>query len=431
MMPAMTFKSAAMVGAVLVFAAPYAPAVVAQPNARIIQVLEVGWGKQSTSLGSARRHYETARTTSGRDARLDYAMSLVALRHRKYDEARTLLESAIVKDRTNLPAWRALVWLNMFTKKYEASLERAGALAKLYPETKARAEMEEPLRNSARWMGQLVGFLEGPAEAAVSTETLASRKKAISEELTGQWREAFNAGRQDVLDQYFQRREELASVRKQALAEETKQKADEVKSIEQDRARIARESSELKTQADAAKSEADSKVSEIDRYLEPVVRRGRDIEARASPILRNIRELRRRISRAEADERNARDDRDRRDRARREADRLRNDLRREQARLRPMEIELRRVQGEAAKLASQRVAVVGRYQATVRTIGLQQKKLDHTAKLLDKKERIVKQPATGRTPRAGDLERRLVALSTYRTFPLDAARAALLESLRQ
>jgi len=166
-------------------------------------------------------------------------MALVALRHRKYDEARTLLEAAVAKDRSNLAAWRALVWLNMFTGKSDSSLKQMSALAKQYPKVKARAEVGQPLRDSARWMGQLLGFLEGPGKEGVAVETVATYRKAISDELTGQWRQAFDGGRQQVLGQYSQLQGELDAAQKKALAEEEQQKAADLKSIEQDRVRAA------------------------------------------------------------------------------------------------------------------------------------------------------------------------------------------------
>jgi len=319
----------------------------------------------------------------------------------------------------------------MFTRKFDASLARMHLLSKLYPDTKARAEVEKDLKESAQWMGQLIGYLEGPAKKAIAAETVAANKQAIMSELSGQWRQTFDAGKQQVLDQFFQLQDELVKKRAQALEDEKKEKATELESIAQERSRITSELDNLKSKGDASKTEMDGKLSEIDKYLAPVARRARDLKFRADPVLRRMRDLKVRIGRAEADERNAGDDRNRRDRARRDGDLLRNEFRREQIRLRPIDTEMRRVQGEGARLVSQRAAAQSRYQISLRSLTIQRKKLERTVKSLDKKERIVSKPATGRSPKVSDLERRLTALSTYRAFPLEEARISLLESARK
>lgn len=420
-----------LVTAGLVFAACTAcrgASAAARDDHPIARLLEAGFGAQRSSLLDAQRHYESARTGAANDGRVDYAMALVMLRHRKYDEARTLLEAAVAKDRTNLAAWRALAWLNVLTGKSESSLKQMHALARLYPKAKARAEMEQPLRDSARWMGQLVGFLEGPGKKAVAAETVGAHAKAIAGELTGPWRQSFDAGRRQVLDQHARAQDELATAQKTALAEEKQQKAADLKSIDEERARIAGELSQLRGEADAAKSQSDQDIRDVDKYLAPLVEQNRNLQALAAPHVSRIAELQRHLARAEAA---ARGDKEDRDRAAREAERLRRDLRREEDYFRPIQGELIRVQAEGNRLTAQRAAALARYQNTLRALNLQQQKLNRTGDRLDKKERLAKQPATGRSGKTNDLSNRSVALTTYCAFPLDEARRRLLESLEE
>ncbi|MCH7728391.1 MAG: hypothetical protein IH991_18225, partial [Planctomycetes bacterium] len=58
-----------------------AESLAAEPNRQVITVLDAGWGGSSASLDAAERQFNSA---SG-DSRVDYAMALVNLRHRKYE----------------------------------------------------------------------------------------------------------------------------------------------------------------------------------------------------------------------------------------------------------------------------------------------------------------------------------------------------------
>lgn len=398
--------------------------------AEVHELLDVGWERTTEARGAADEIFKKAHRIAPADGRLSYAYGLVLLKQRRYREAREHFAEAIASDPADLPAWRAGIWTLMLLKQFpQAAVQLEGLGAALPPEDAAE-EIEAPRRATARFLGRMFGFLEGPAGKAAREEVVARHRDAILKQLTAARRDEFEAGRKAVLDQYDAFVLGHDEERDDARAGQVEAQARQEERIEQERGDIEGERAAMLERAEKLRNELDARLSEIDRRMAPLDASFNRLAADAVAVQNQMSEIDRRISQLlrNADET---EDEDLRRRYLRDADRLAVVYRDYEARYLALDAEAREVNEQRSALAAEREDALARHEKDLDRLDDRSNALGRNEKRLDREQREAERPATGLTTRVRTLANRAKAFTTYEEFPLESERARVLEDVRR
>jgi len=406
----------------------------AEPHPQIAKILEIGWGESFRVLEPAREQYELVREAARRDPRAPYAMALVCVKHGKHAEAARLLDETLALDPRHVAAREAKIWIDVLLKRYPAALAQIEELGGILPNEGLRgladeAAVQARYRESARFLGRLFGFLEGPAEKAANPDRVAESKTRVLLKLTPSQQEEFAAGRKAVLDrfgEFFARREQA---KEDELAGQKKKQEEDTKRLAEERAAVAANQQGLQKQAAQTREELEKFLSELAKQMAPLDREYSRLYAQGVAVRNRLvdydRDIDRLLRLAELAKEPAEAARLRLEAERLDVlrDRLSVDYRLRQA-------EASRVQAAQAAILNQRDTAIARFNAEAKRLGKEQFKLAQDEKRIAREEDRARKPPTGNTDRVHVLSQKATAFTTYEPFPLEQAKSRLLESLR-
>jgi hypothetical protein len=183
----------------------------------VTRLFEVGW---DTSLKAREEADQVALKIDELfpgDPRGAYAHALVLAKQRRYADSLRWIDQALAVLKTDVDAWRSKIRLAMLTKDYAgalAAMERLAALAAAEPATET--ELEAGRAESARFLGRMFGYLEGPVEGAVTKAQLDASQTKLVASLGAARQSAFDDGRRQVRETHSS----LALEKEEAAAEE-------------------------------------------------------------------------------------------------------------------------------------------------------------------------------------------------------------------
>jgi len=175
-------------------------------------LLEKGWNVSLQGYQQARQQAQQLQLVTRTDHRLDYARLLIEFKQRKYAEAERSLEALLTQYPNYLPLWRARIWFSVLTRKYEGALAEVQQLGQLV--ARGTLQTDAPLGAGLvpaqadeviqllGWTGQLVGFVEGPANTTINPVALKQQRTLLTQPWNEGQRKAFEQGRQAVLKLY-------------------------------------------------------------------------------------------------------------------------------------------------------------------------------------------------------------------------------------
>jgi hypothetical protein len=404
----------------------------AAANRAIGQLLEVGWGDSFRVLGPARDEFDKAKSLAPRDPRVPLAFALINIKHGKHSDAAKLLDEVLSLDRRHVAAREAKIWIDVLMKRYAAALVQIDELSGMLPpkdEPGASEDVKSRWRETSRYLGRLFGFFEGPAEKSAPASRVADVKKQVLARLSAEHRQEFEAGHKAVSDrfaEFFLRREQT---KEDEVAAQKKSQEENAKRLAEDKATVASDKKAVAQQAAETREQLDKYLSEIERKLAPLDKEYARLNAQAVGVRERIIDLDRDISRllrlAESTKDPALAARYRLD-----ADRVRDVRSRHSADYRVLESQAGRVRTQQAALLGERDALISRYNAEAKRLGREQVKLGQTEKRIAREEDRNRKTPTGNTDKVHALSQKVSAFTTYEPFPLERAKARLVESLR-
>ena len=181
-------------------------------QAALRNLLEKGWNVSLQGYQQARHQGEQLQLVTQADHRLDYARLLIEFKQRKYAEAERSLETLLAQYPNYLPLWRARIWFSVLTRKYDGALAEIQQLGQLV--ARGTLQTDAPLGAGqvpapadeviqlVGWIGQLVGFVEGPANTTINPVSLKQQRTLLTQRWNENQRKAFDEGRQAVLKLY-------------------------------------------------------------------------------------------------------------------------------------------------------------------------------------------------------------------------------------
>jgi hypothetical protein len=402
----------------------------AEAKAAIVKLLDVGWPANLRARAEADRQYEEVLAVAGADTLALHASWLVLMQQRRYDVALQRIDEHLAKTPADLEALRAKAWVEAILKNYDASLVTAdklsAELAAHPPETEAEQAAHEELIG---FLGRLVGYLGGPVAESVNQDRRKAAERRFASRIDESQKPIFEEARDGVIAKYIETTDDKLVERDRAIESAEEEKAKTLDEVAAERDEIAARSEELKELSDKLRSELRAELDEIRKEDQPLVEELARLDARATVINRDLFSYQLEIDRLERA-------------AAREMDpAIRNQILREADRLiliaSRIESDLFAVRRLEQGVQSQRAALALRARQAQAGAAGQAQKIDREATALAKRdkrtdgiERRAERPASGLTSRTRALSAQATALTTYAPYPLEAARARLLESLR-
>ncbi len=179
--------------AVLCFCWHSLPAI-AEPDPRIAHAIDklfdVGWKPSFAAREPADRQIEAIRQFAPGNNVAEYAYSIVLLKQRRYAEAGASFDKVLDLDTKNRHAQNAKIWLSVLMKRYAASLLEIDRLNDLSVDTEAR------------FLGTLIGYLEGPVAKQVSQVAVRDRREEILTSMDKAEQAQFEAARKNVAERF-------------------------------------------------------------------------------------------------------------------------------------------------------------------------------------------------------------------------------------
>ncbi len=398
--------------------------------AAIEKLLDVGWATTPQARIAADLQYQEVALASGGDPRALAASWLVLLQQRRYDDALKRLDEHLAKVPGDLPALRAKAWSHAILKNYTAALVTAERLSvQLAAATPATDEARAEHNELIGFLGRLFGYLGGPVAPAVNQEQRKAAERKIVARIDESRQALFEDAHNGVLGRFIAMTDESADAKDKAVAAATAAKEETLAEVEADRIQAAARAAELDASRKKLQGEFRDELDQIAKEDRPLVQQLAQLDARARVLQRDLLAYQAeidRLTRLAANE----EDPARRQQLLFEADRL--------------AIVASRLDGDllaASRLArgvqAQRTALAARQAQAQASAASQTQRIDRELADLVKRERRnegvekrASRAAVGPTGKVRALSAQATALSTYDQFPLEAAKAKLLESLR-
>jgi hypothetical protein len=396
----------------------------------IAKLLEVGWSNSPQARAAADTQITEVAKLAGGEPIAQQAWLLILLQQRRYDEALKRADALIAKDATDTTALRAKVWMATLLKNYEAAMLAAEELSQQLAAAPPLNEAEQAVQDDLfKFLGRIYGFLGGPIADDINQEARKTAEKAILARIPPTRQALFEEARDGVVAKFLEMTGAKDDERLKAIAASDATKDKTLKEIEDERQKISDRSQELDDRRTQLQSELRDELSEIAKEDRPLVQDLARLEARAGSLSRDLFSYDTEIGRLQAQA-----DREENENVRRqllrEADRLAFTASRVQS-------DLVAVNRQADAINAQRAGLQARQQKAQSSVADQVRSIDQERSGLAKRdkrndaiEKRAARPATGVTSKGLALAAQATALSTYDQFPLEAAKARLLESLK-
>ena len=199
------------------------PAMAAEPSPtresligqRVAEMIQVGFARGPRAIDEAQRLYESLRSDTSNNPRIDYAHGLVLLRLMRSKEAQAgFLVATKRPGAPYWPAWEALIWTHFVAKNYEVGYERLLEFAKLVQNS---SELTDDAREEEiHWIGRVMAALELTLDSNQNRETWLQTEKKLTVVLREESTEDYISGKKDVNSRHVQLEEEIRQTREKA-----------------------------------------------------------------------------------------------------------------------------------------------------------------------------------------------------------------------
>ncbi|MBC8113031.1 MAG: hypothetical protein H7062_01515, partial [Candidatus Saccharimonas sp.] len=244
-----------------------------------------GFKRGPKVLPDAQRRYETLRSDSQNDPRIDYALGLVYLRQLKNKEAQT--QFLLATKRTGepyWPAWQALIWTHGTAKEttvaYERLTEMAKRLVKLdnAPELDAVAEQVD-------WIGQSMAAFEKMGETTKAREAWMRQDETLRELFAGKLLGAYNSGLEEVHTRHALLEDDIRTTRDKTLEKREQERIEKQSKVGKDLESTKEKRDGLKKTAEEWKKILDDQLLNFDKQLSRLERDHTFLEKRGQSIV--------------------------------------------------------------------------------------------------------------------------------------------------
>jgi hypothetical protein len=399
-------------------------------SAAIVKLLDVGWSISPQARLAADAQYEEVVRLAGSDARALEASWLVLMQQRRFDDALARIDEHLAKEPGDLAALRAKTWIQTVLKNYAAAFLVADRLSLQLDASPPATDAEQAEHDEViGFLGRLVGFLGGPAADAINQDERKRLEKKLLDRLDESKRPLFEDARNGVLAKFIELTDESAETRERVASAAKAEKEKTLAELQADKERLDAREKELEDRRNKLNNEFKSELEQIAKQEQPLMMQQNQLASRWDLLNNDLLNYQSQIltlQQLAAQERNPQIQQQYLSQA--------NSLALLSGRI---EADLFNVNRLLRGVQSQRAGLQSRRNQTQVNTASQIDRLNRELNDLSKRERrnegLEKRASRSGVPATSKLRAlsaQATALSTYDAFPLEAAKARLLEGLR-
>jgi hypothetical protein len=419
-------------GLIATAAAP-APAPAADPaagKAVAKKLLDAGWDKSAAARTTVVQQYDAAVKVAPGDPFLLHAYWLVLMYQGRYEESLESLNDFIKRFSTYPQGFRAKAWVHTVLKEYPQAMAAAESLAPLAARNPTESDKDALATQDEMltFLGQLAGFLEGPAEKPAIQDRRKKFEAQVLARLDEVGKKKFEASKVEVLSEF----KRLISAAEGADQEGKKAAADEkqkkLEDLEKERNKIGKAADKVEDQGKKVADELKQTLADLDRKAATLAQNLTKLQAQAAMASRqvtNYRDQARSLEKAANPKGNPNSQGPSPD-----AQRATTTANQYQAQLDGLNVLI--VQTQASLLANQQQRQQALGGANVQGLQLQNEKLglNELQRKNENKQKRTEKPKESTSGRAVALESQARAFKTYSPFPFDELKGSLLEKIQ-
>ena len=396
-----------------------------------VEELFANSNKVSPSALDAAREQFTAIQADGANRQLvDYAFALVLIEQQKLDQAGAQLDKLLRVSPKSLPFRRSRTWVQLVRKEHQAALVNLENLAGRLPNAK-HAKVTADHRETARFIGSSLSFLESPAAPARLQNLVDASKERILNGWGSAFRAEFDAGHAATAAQFAQlnsevsgAKEEIAKIQSDAIKTQGEQLESQQSAMEEARETLqsAAEEKQKKAQREAEGlhaqySELRGEFAEIQSLALPIETQIAAAHAEVQSLIKTVKLDDGTIETVYTDPIRARV--------------LEGFILQLDARLGPLRAQTANINARAALVQGQYNGLVRQYNLQMQQIAGEGKSLASNQNKLDRMQKHhARSKPTGNSTKTRTLSSRLTNFTTYEPFPLAQEKARVLAALQ-
>lgn len=394
------------------------------------ELLAAGWNSPGPQ---AKAKAEAVYDQLPADWRATHALVLMHLKHYRYREAKPLLQEALQANPHRLPAREAMIWLALASKDYSLGLEHLDRLADSlvhWRNVESPDYEEDRLTESARFLGRMMAFLEGPAEDAAPANLVPVYKKRIVEKLPSNLDKAFLAGHERLVQDFVERSLKLDDALDTAQTEEAEQQVQKRQMLEQQKVAVAQQLAALAEAAEKASESLQKLVSQYDEQISQIQAQITPLRTQAEQIFAAETQARVEYDRWRLVAETTEDPLEQQFALRQQA-RWGNVINQRRAERAAVETQIAGLTRQGQQVTAQRQGAINRYEAQRKQRQQESSRLRTSQLRAGRQQEDLLKPATGlRKPKVRSLKAQLKALNTYEPFPAEREKLRLLDTFR-
>jgi hypothetical protein len=400
-----------------------------QRSAAIAKLLEVGWSITPQARAAADQQYEEVVRLAGKDTRALEASWLVLMQQRRFDEALKRLDEHLAKEPNDLAALRAKTWVQTVLKNYSAAFLSADRVSMLMASRPPQTDADRAVYDEAvGFLGRLAGYFGGPISDAINQDERKGLEKKFLDRLPESQRTLFEDARNSVLAKFIEMSDESTDARERATATAKAEKQKTLAELQADKEKLDAREKELEERKNKLNGEFKSELDDIAKLERPLVQQQAQLTARSGILNSDLFNYSAQITNLQglaSQEKNV----GRQQQLLAQANSLSLVASRLEADLLAVNQLLRGLQVQRAGLQSRRSQAQASTASQIDRIDRELADLGKRERRNEGLEKRANRPAAA-TSKIRALSSQATALSTYDAFPLEAAKARLLESLR-
>jgi DNA repair exonuclease SbcCD ATPase subunit len=402
----------------------------ADASAAIARLLDVGWSNTPQARADADLQLEVVLRAAPSDVRALEASWLVLMQQRRFDEALKRIDEHLDKQPDDLAAIRAKAWVQTVLKNHAGaflSLDRLSTLLTAHPATtdSDRADQAEAIA----FLGRLIGYYGGPAADFVNQDERKALEKRLLDRLAESQRTLLEDARNSVLSKFVEITDESGNARDRAAATARAEKEKTLAELQTDKTRLDSREKELEERRTKLNSEYRAEMDELAKQDQPLVQQQSQLTGRANILNNDLANMTVQIGTLQqlaSQEKSGL----RQQQLLAQANALSLVASRAEADLLGVNRLLRGVAGQRSALQTRRVQAQANTASQIERIDHELAELGKRERRNDNLEKRASRPVASSTGKVRALSAQATALSTYDAFPLEAAKARLLESLK-
>jgi hypothetical protein len=399
-------------------------------EASIAKLLDVGWSITPQSRAAADEQWPEVQRLAGSDLRAIKASWLVLMQQRRFDEALKRIDQHLAKSPDDFSALRAKAWVQTVLKNYSVAFVTADRLSVLLSKDRPTTDEGADEHNElVAFLGRLIGFFGGPVADQLNQEGRKALEKKWLQRLDESTKSIFEDARNGVLAKYIDMLDESANSKEKAVATAKSDKEKSRIELQAESERLEAQIKVLEEKRDKLNSDFKAEVDEINRQDQPLALQQTQLASRANLLNVDLLAYSSQITTLQqlaAKEQNQ----SRQQQYFAEINSLSLLVGRIDADLLGINRLLRNVQAQRAGLQSRRSQTQAATAAQVNGLDRELADLNKRERRNEGLEKKASRPVNVSTGKTRSLSAQATALSTYDAFPLEAAKAKLLESLR-